>query len=450
MIRWITREGRFVEHAGWSKAIPSLSAEESLLLYAEVGLPESLEATPATFGPLARALVPRGVLCVECADPRIDPKRGGGTSHSERIRLAGVEVGLSLEGSRPKHVQEREFLTSALGYSEAWFGLSEGEVTSFAEITFRKVSPAASSRRIKLGLITFDLYFRPMYESPALRALFDLHTVECRPFAPPEAYRSLLEFRPDFVFVFRPDYFLPETLRAFQCPVVGLATEPLPRRVEGRVVASEYNARCYELLRKVRGLCDRLYHYDEACVEFLQSESFPVTGVFPPCVCTDVYRPDPQRPPRWDVVFIGKSTERRERYLSHLALMCRYAHVAHGLAGAEELLPFLNSSKIGLNLHRDETPNLEPRLFLHLACGLFTLTEELPRNPWLREGEHYVAFRSEQEMIEQLRHYLHSPEERKRVAVAGRRWAVRHADALGVWPRLAREVLNDPCMPVFP
>ena len=444
MIRALTQDGQLKTFGAWSEAAAWLAGAAGVLDI-EIAFPESTGLDAEGLARVAGALAPLGLVRVQWGWPGAVPAADGArrqSPSSRRIVEAAESAGLQFVASRPKHLQEFEFLSRDLGYAEAWAGLDRTDHITFGEMVFRRPDAGGADRRPRLGMITFDLYFRHLYESPALDALLNIRKAECKPFASPAYYADLIAFKPDVLLVFRPDYLRPETFRAFDCPVVGFATEPLPRFVDGRIVASEYNAKVYDLLKKVRGLCDNLYHYDAACVDFLRREDFPVSGLFPPCVCTDIYRPDPALAPRWDAVFIGKSTEYRERYLSSLHLVCRFFHAAHGLMGAEELLPFLQRSKIGLNIHRDETPNIEPRLFLLMAAGLFVLTHALPANPWLQEGLHYVAFQSKTDLAEKVTHYLGHDDVRRRIAENGRRWVCENASATVVLPRLVKRVLG--------
>jgi hypothetical protein len=65
------------------------------------------------------------------------------------------------------------------------------------------------------------------------------------------------------------------------------------------------------------------------------------------------------------------------------------------------------------------------RLFEVMAAGGFLVTDRLTAQTGLpalfREGEHYVAYADERELVAVVRHYLDAPEECRRMAQAGRR-----------------------------
>lgn len=442
MIRAQDNSGTLHELHGWH-AFETWASQSEAVVDLEVSVPESIEASRGHLHSLANSLQPGGTLRLVGLRPQktSTPERYADAvaTRTQEIMRDSAAAGMEFLSSRPACIQEHEFLHQYLGLTRDLIGRSRLQDTEFAEMTFRKVEADGKDSRLRLGIITQDLYYSFMYESPALGSRFNIMKMEYNPFSAPEYYTPLLDFKPDVLLVFRPDYLAPETYAAFDCPIIGFASEPLPRYESGNLVASDYNRKVYELLQKVRGLCDRLYHYDAACIEFLRREDFPVAGLFPPCICTDIYRPNANLAKRWDAVFIGKSTPHREDYLFSLHLMCSFFHGAHGLVGATEVLPFLQRAKIGLNIHRDETPNIEPRLPILMACGLFVLTEKLHPNPWFEEGVHCVSFESKAELVDKVRYYLTHDEERETIAANGRRWVCENASALAVIPQLIEE-----------
>lgn len=443
MIRTLDANGRLQDFDGWDRLAASAESKEGLLDI-QVLLPDSIDLPPERLRTLNKILRPGGLLRIQGLQPHAPaPGRYSGPVANRAdalIRDAG-KCGFTFIASEPACIRQHEFLARYLGLTDELIGRRRLLDAEFAEFRFRKTVPAGRER-IRLGIITQDLYYAFMYESPALAAHFEIMKMEYRPFSGPDAYQPLLDFKPEVLLVYRPDYLAPEVFEAFDCPTIGFASEPLPRRENGRLIASDYNRQAYDLLKRVKGCCDYLYHYDQACLDFLREEGFPTAGLFPPCVCTDVYRPDPTLPKRWDAVFIGKSTPHREDLLFSLHLTCNFFHGAHGLTGAEETLPFLQRALIGLNLHRDETPNLEPRLIILMACGLFVLTETLRPNPWFREGEHYVAFDTKADMVDKVRYYLEHDDEREAIAANGLDWARTQASSLVVLPRLVKSVLE--------
>ena len=255
-VRRVAEDGRCAEYdslGAWEAEAGA--AADSLVI--ETPLPHSLSLPESFWKRAAARLVPGGLLRVQAALPADLPPPAPGAAPSGFLQafVRTLETfGLAFVSSQPEHLQEYEFLDRHLGQAAAWLGCERTEACRFVRLTFCKPAPPAAPR-LKLGLITQDLYYSFVYESPALAALFEIRKMEYRPFCEPEYYQPLYDFQPDVLLVFRPDYLLPKTLARFRCPTIGYASEPLPRLRGGEVLASDYNRQSYELLKKVRGCC---------------------------------------------------------------------------------------------------------------------------------------------------------------------------------------------------
>ncbi len=134
--------------------------------------------------------------------------------------------------------------------------------------------------------------------------------------------------------------------------------------------------------------------------------------------------------------------------------------LAHCWAGRRldyfsELPSVYAGSQINVNiLHSQCRSGLNPRVYDVLACGGFLLTSENPGiSDEFVDGEHLVTFRTPDELRDQVRYYLDHPEERQRIAEAGRRRVLascRYHDRmrhfLGVFDRiLAGDTYVYPC-----
>ncbi|TPM37558.1 hypothetical protein [Mesorhizobium sp. B2-3-4] len=58
----------------------------------------------------------------------------------------------------------------------------------------------------------------------------------------------------------------------------------------------------------------------------------------------------------------------------------KFAWVAHGLSG-RALAALFRRSKVVLNIHADEMPSFEPRIYLGAACGCVVLSEPMGQRP---------------------------------------------------------------------
>lgn len=96
----------------------------------------------------------------------------------------------------------------------------------------------------------------------------------------------------------------------------------------------------------------------------------------------------------------------------------------------EEYIKIFNASKINLNLHSSSVPSgidpvsdfVNPRVFEVAACGSFSLVDartELP--PLMEPGKEIETFSNLAELREKADYFLRNPEERIKIANAGRR-----------------------------
>lgn len=145
------------------------------------------------------------------------------------------------------------------------------------------------------------------------------------------------------------------------------------------------------------------------------------------------------RPPA--LLFVGRSTEHRERVLAPIKRSYPIVHVGHGLYG-RELERFLMRANVQLNIHNNPYPTFENRVRLALAAGHLVISEPLSPDHGLRTGEDYLeaegpdAFKAlVDELMEDASAYLE-------VQRAGHKQAERFRASL-VYPRLIREALED-------
>ncbi len=137
----------------------------------------------------------------------------------------------------------------------------------------------------------------------------------------------------------------------------------------------------------------------------------------------DYFRPY-DLPEEYDIGFLGKtypgSHDERRRLLDLLAARCalhypldRYFDEA-SRAYARCRLVFNRSSSLG---------DLNQRPFEAMACGRLVLTDRIGNGlpDLFRDREHLVMYGDDRELCEAVEHYLAHPDERRRIAAAGRR-----------------------------
>jgi hypothetical protein len=254
-----------------------------------------------------------------------------------------------------------------------------------------------------------------------------------------ELLSQLGAFAPDVVVVFRPEIIPAGLFGSLPTPVVGFATEPLPRAGEESHDNLEWNL--IELDRADRSNFDRVICFDpygwDAAVARL-----PAWRCMPLPVDDRLYRPvaPARRPPR--AIFIGYSTMHRESYLLRAKHEFDIGHYAHGLMG-EALRDTLAEADVGINLHGASWPlSFENRVLLHLASGHLVLSEPLEPAFGLEPGIDFIEVLSRDELSLRLHQIHQQPDAYERVRIRGRDKAEQFR-ASRVWPAVVRDLFAD-------
>jgi hypothetical protein len=146
-----------------------------------------------------------------------------------------------------------------------------------------------------------------------------------------------------------------------------------------------------------------------------------------------------QRPPR--ALFLGASSDYRERFLIQAKHRYDLLHYAHGLWG-EDLREVLSRIDIGVNIHRDGHPGFEHRVLMHLAAGHLLLSEPLTPTHGLEPEIDYVPVVRPDELLTVLDQLERRPQLYERVRLSGRAKAEEHR-ASRVWPRVLGDLVDD-------
>lgn len=128
-------------------------------------------------------------------------------------------------------------------------------------------------------------------------------------------------------------------------------------------------------------LFDRVFYYDEGKADTVKYLGWNLSGgFFPLPINTEYFRPS-LKPRPIDVCFIGKPTPRRIQILDFLrSANLNFVWIAHGVHG-RQLANVLRRSKVVLNIHADDLPAIEPRIFLAASCGCAVVSDALPKSP---------------------------------------------------------------------
>lgn len=254
------------------------------------------------------------------------------------------------------------------------------------------------------------------------------------------AVARLREFDADVTVVFRPEIVPAGALATLPGAVLGFLTEPLPR-APGQT-NRDLEGRLWELRKADRGNFDRIVAFDPLVASVAEEEGIlPVWRALPLPVADRFYAPPraPRTPPR--VLFVGRSTEHRERLLTPTKHRFDLLHVAFGV-DVERLASLMDEHEIAVNLHTDRFPSFENRVPLHLAAGHLVLSEPLVPTHGLEPGADYVEIGAPEDLLNALELLEEHPTTWQAVRVRGRAAAERFR-ASRVYPRLVDDLLAD-------
>ena len=250
---------------------------------------------------------------------------------------------------------------------------------------------------------------------------------------------ALRDWRPDVVFVFRPEMVPAGALADLDAVTLGYFTEPL--HVPGEPSHPDLDTRFDVLRRADPANFDRFCIYNPAFVATAQ-RAVPIWRAFPIPISDRYYAPvPPARTGDPRLLFVGRSTAHRETFLGPLKRDFPLVHLAHGVTD-EHYRTFVAESDIGLNVHNEPYPNYEYRVSEFLAAGLLVMTEPLTPDHGLRPGGEVLEVRRPWEAWELVRAMQRAPEAFRPVRLAGRRAAERFR-ASRVYPRLLADLLAD-------
>ncbi|MDD3354508.1 glycosyltransferase [Zoogloea sp.] len=271
----------------------------------------------------------------------------------------------------------------------------------------------------KLAFISQPEYFRFTYESD-LNHLAEVKEFPLVPMLHQWDFTELIEYDADYNFFFRGEFIPADVLAKIPGVKIALSSEPFPRIINGRIEKTWDSVNRYLHFRSIRSLpYDYLFHYDDASLPVMAWDGIHCSGHFAFPVATEVYK-HVSTERVWDLFFIGRSTDHRERFFSALKHKHHFLHICHGMWGPE-LVDYINQSAICLNVHAENEISWEPRVQMMLACGSLLISEKITPNEWLRPGIDYIEVTSPAEMHEAVSYYLAHPDEREKIAAEGRK-----------------------------
>jgi hypothetical protein len=300
---------------------------------------------------------------------------------------------------------------------------------------------ALASRPARLAFVGQGTFFEACSLGPGDHG-FATTFVEFRGGAEPGPLREALDaFDPDVVVVFRPEIIPAGLFGGLRARTVGFLTEPLPRTGAGAPKHDDLERRLWELGHVDRTNFDRIVAFDPHIAKTADAV-LPVWRALPLPVHDAFYapvRPAPPQGPR--TVFVGRSTEHRERLLKEAKDRHELLHLAFGV-GFEHLLEVMAAHEVTINIHNNPYPSFENRVCLHLAAGHLVLSEELSPTHGLEPDIDFLVFETAGQLADVLNALRRQPDAFHKVRVRGRRKAELFR-ASRVYPRLVRDLEAD-------
>lgn len=235
----------------------------------------------------------------------------------------------------------------------------------------------------------------------------------------------------DVWIMFCPHYIPHNILQSMKGKKVWVSTEPIDRH---GVSAANHNLNS-------RFKFDYITHYDKTQISKMISDGIDVKEEFQLPVNLERYRFDKKQPYEYiyDLFFSGRTTLHRDQMMNHFKRDYKFLYVVHGLV-EKDFVDMVRRSKICLNVHIQDFPQLQHRVQNYLACGAFVLSEKLTHNDGLKAGEHFIEFSGQTDLKNKVEYYLLHEDERNEIAESGRRYVINNFDAEKKWESLINKL----------
>jgi hypothetical protein len=293
---------------------------------------------------------------------------------------------------------------------------------------------------LRLAFVGQQTYFRACAldeDSARIRTTF----IDYRDGRDPELLRArLAAFAPHAVVVFRPETVPSGLLADFAVPILGFLTEPISRESGGGALHWDLEERRRAMSKLDRANVDRLVSFDPLIVATVD-EVMDVWRSLPIPVADRLYRPVQRVNGTPRMLFVGRSTVHRERYLIDVKHRFDCLHVAFGIQ-VEELEELLDAHQITFNIHNEPYPSFENRVLLHLAAGHLVISEPLSPTHGLEPGFDFVEVSHPEDLLAVATEARAFPDAFHRIRVRGRQKA-ELVRASRVWPALMRDLFAD-------
>jgi len=226
-----------------------------------------------------------------------------------------------------------------------------------------------------------------------------------------EQLSKIKEESPHIILIYRPEVFDPKFLELLKKEfiTIGYFTEPLP--------FNEYSdhpdlLNRYSIIKNFNfELCDFYVFYNPETTKVLNTLCEPI--LTHPLPVNDLVYEN-----RFEIqtdkvrgLFLGRVSEYRNTFLIPLKHYWDWTVIDHGM----HQIPFESNFNLGLNLHSENYPNFENRIFLQMAQGLVVLSQKTIPAFGLKNNKHYFEFENPEELLSKVNDLSHDLESIKNI-----------------------------------
>ncbi len=272
---------------------------------------------------------------------------------------------------------------------------------------------------MKIAFIGQPEYFRAFYEND-LNDIYEVKEFSLNFNMNENDFNELISFNANYNIFFRGEFVPNSVLQRLNGYKIALSSEPFPNYINDKLNYTKDSLYRFITFENIRNLeFDYVFHYDKSSLRFMQEHELLLSGEFILPVATGTYK-RMQVEKKWDIFFIGRSTEYREKFLGNLKHYNNVLHIAHGVFG-DDLVKYCNQSKIVLNLHAENEVSWEPRMQILLATGAFVVSHKITPNEYLIPNEDFVEVSMDDPMdiYEKVNYYLNDKEARDNISEHG-------------------------------
>lgn len=253
---------------------------------------------------------------------------------------------------------------------------------------------------------------------------------------------NLIDYSPDLIIFYRPDFFLDESNAIFDlqvAPLVGFLTEPIGSVFT--IGVDNLRSRRKSLRVALNSLrIDYIFCFTHELAEFVSKYKI-VTSVMPLPVNDELFFRPRSNEIFSKIVFVGRINDYRKNILQAI----KHAHdpliIDNGVT--YPLLRQILSSEniIAINIHVGRMKTFEHRVLVHMAMGHLVITQRLLPSFGILPNCEYLIFHSARDLERQIEKVDSNPELAQWIAARGNDMANRHV-ASEVWARVYMTILQ--------